>query len=125
MTYQREHHQTPTAGATTADADVAPGRSSRTDHLVGPIGPRPSGLLLRKADGNGVAAHAETAVSAAGGSSGGALPGELRSRFEGSLGTDLSAVRLHTGAASADAAASVGARAYTLGNDIHFGAGHY
>jgi len=51
------------------------------------------------------------------------LPGELRDRFETSLGADLSGVRLHDGPESHAAAASIGARAFTVGNDIHFGSG--
>ncbi|MEP6863456.1 MAG: DUF4157 domain-containing protein [Deltaproteobacteria bacterium] len=34
-------------------------------------------------------------------------------------------MRMHTGAASAEAASAVGAKAYATGNDVHFGAGHY
>lgn len=85
---------------------------------------RATGLLLRKAAGS-VAPDAEQAVGAAAGSTGHALPDDLRTKFEGSLGTDLSSVRVHTGAASADAASAVGAKAYATGNDVHFGAGHY
>jgi len=127
MNYEREHTHATSAITPTADLDVAPGRASRTDGLIGPTGVMPSGLLMRKAerDANHVAANAEDAVGAAAASSGSGLPDDLRSRFEGSLATDLSGVRVHTGAASAEAAAAVGARAYTLGNDIHFGAGHY
>src|SRR4051794_35644770 len=55
----------------------------------------------------------------------GALPDPLRERFESSLGTDLSSVRVHTDDAAASAASSVGARAYAYGQDIHFGAGEY
>lgn len=108
-------------------ADTAPGRGTRTQDMTGPTGRMPSGILMRKAarDGNGVQAGAENAVASAGSSSGHALPSDLRGKFESSLGADLSSVRLHTGAASADAASAVGAKAYTLGNDIHFGAGHY
>jgi hypothetical protein len=84
-----------------------------------------SRYLLRARDGNGVAAGAEQAVERAAGSSGEALPGPLRERFEASLGVDLGAVRVHTDEASAEAAAAVGARAYALGNDIHFGPGHW
>ncbi|MEO8552474.1 MAG: DUF4157 domain-containing protein [Kofleriaceae bacterium] len=86
-----------------------------------------SGLLARKAerDGNGVAAGAEQAVASAAGSSGSALPDTLMRKFESSLGADLSSVRVHTGGASEDAAHAVGAKAYTMGQDIHFGAGHY
>ena len=42
-----------------------------------------------------------------------------------SLGADLSKVRVHTGSESAEATRAVGAKAYTIGQDIHFGAGQY
>lgn len=42
----------------------------------------------------------------------------LRARFD----YDFGAIRVHAGASSASAARSIGARAYTLGNDIHLGA---
>jgi hypothetical protein len=45
----------------------------------------------------------------------------VRSWADAAFGTDLSAVRVHTGPASADAAASIGARAYAIGSDIVFG----
>ncbi len=76
-------------------------------------------------DRNGVAEGADVAVDRAAGSSGSPLPEELRGRFESSLGADLSAVRIHTGGDSAEASRAVGAKAYTTGQDIHFGAGQY
>ena len=54
-----------------------------------------------------------------------ALPDATRRRFELRLGTDLGALRLHTGAAAARGARSVGARAFALGQDIVFGAGEF
>src|SRR5271156_1318255 len=57
------------------------------------------------------------------GGSGQALPASLRDLFEGSLGADLSAVRVHTGLASARAAQAAHAQAFTLGQDIHFSGG--
>jgi hypothetical protein len=86
-----------------------------------------SGLIARKAerDSNAVRPGADAAVAEAGSSRGTALPDPLRRKFESSLGHDLSSVRVHTGAASAEAAHAVGAKAYTVGHDIHFGAGHY
>jgi hypothetical protein len=83
--------------------------------------------LYRRAvrDDHGVEEGAEAHVDRAAGSSGSSLPDDLRARFETSIGTDLSSVRIHTGGDSETAAASVGAKAYTVGNDIHFGAGHY
>lgn len=53
------------------------------------------------------------------------LPESVRVRFEQSLGVDLSAVRIHTDATAATAAQTIGARAYTIGQDIFFGAGEY
>jgi hypothetical protein len=89
-------------------------------------GPAVSGLVSREArDGNGVVEGAEDAVATASSSSGSALPDALLPKFENSLGADLSSVRVHTGAESAAAADAVGARAYTMGQDIHFGAGQY
>jgi hypothetical protein len=109
----------------TADSARAPGRGTRAQDLTGPTGPLPSGILMRKHDGNGVEPGAADAVSRAASSSGRALPDHLRSKFEQSLGADLSGVRVHDGSASAASARAVGAKAYALGNDIHFGAGHY
>jgi hypothetical protein len=40
-----------------------------------------------------------------------------------SLGSDLGAVRVHTGKASAEAAGTLGARAFTVGSSIHLGDG--
>ena len=76
-------------------------------------------------DGNGVAAGAHHAVDRAASSTGAPLRHDLRERFEHSLGADLSGVRVHTGGTSAEASRAVGARAYTVGSDIHFGAGQY
>lgn len=45
----------------------------------------------------------------------------LRSSLGEQLGQDFSHVRVHSGAASAEAAEQIGARAYTLGTDIHLG----
>lgn len=64
-------------------------------------------------------------VNAAQESTGEPLPQPLRQKFEGSLGAGLGSVRLHTGAASSAAARAVGAKAYAVGQDIHFGAGHF
>jgi hypothetical protein len=107
-----------------ATADIAPGRTNRSAQLSAPALPMISGILMRKASGAG-AADPEHAVAAAGGSAGQMLPEQLRAKFESSLGTDLSSVRVHTGDDSAKAASAVGAHAYAMGNDIHFAAGQY
>ncbi|MEO7145930.1 MAG: DUF4157 domain-containing protein, partial [Bryobacteraceae bacterium] len=53
------------------------------------------------------------------------LDPNTRSSMESSFGRDLSGVRVHTGAAAAESAASIDARAYTVGRDIVFGASQY
>jgi hypothetical protein len=86
---------------------------------------RELGAAFGPRDHNGVAAGAEDAVERAAGGGGEPLRADVRERFESSLGADLSAVRVHTGGESAEASSAVGAKAYTVGNDIHFGAGQY
>src|SRR5688500_9497963 len=71
--------------------------------------------------GNGAAAAPGPAVEALSGAGGAPLPEAAQARFETSLGSDLSDVRVHTGAGSAAAASELGARAFTTGRDIHFG----
>ena len=109
------------------DEALMPGGASQSAVLAAPENPLTSGLLLRKAerDDNGVADGAEHAVATAATSSGAALPAAIQRKFESSLGADLSSVRVHTGGESQNAAHAVGAKAYTIGQDIHFGAGQY
>lgn len=58
--------------------------------------------------------------------SGGApLPGDVRARFEQSLGADLGAVRVHTDSHAALANRALGARAFARGQDIQFAEGQY
>jgi hypothetical protein len=45
--------------------------------------------------------------------------------MEPHLGADLSGVRVHTGGDSAKAASAFGARAFTVGSDVHFNAGEF
>jgi hypothetical protein len=54
-----------------------------------------------------------------------ALSPAARSYFEPRLGHDFSRVRIHTGTPAAQAARAVSAVAFTVGNDIVFGAGQY
>lgn len=118
------HREPPPSQALRVGPPVAPGRLTLTASLPPAAAPSP-GPISRKADGNGVAPRADQAVAAASGSGGQPLPATLQHQFESSLGADLSGVRVHTGEASATAARSLGARAYTLGSDIHFNAGQY
>jgi hypothetical protein len=53
------------------------------------------------------------------------MPTSVRTRMESKMGADLSGVKLHTGGASASAAKDLNARAFTVGNDVHFNHGEY
>ncbi len=76
-----------------------PGRRARTDSLP----------LRRSLDGAG----------------GQPLPTPLADRLGAALGADVSPVRIHTGADSAQAARELGANAWAVGRDVHFAAGIY
>ena len=54
-----------------------------------------------------------------------ALASGTRAFFEPRFGADFSRVRVHTDTRAAEAAASIGARAFTLGHDIAFASGQY
>lgn len=58
-------------------------------------------------------------------SGGQALAGPSKSRMGAAFGQDFSGVRVHTGAQAAGLSEQLNARAFTIGNDIAFGAGEY
>ena len=127
----RDHSDTPTvavaeevgATETTAPAPAAPGPSGLAGRLLQrKIAKR---LQRKQANAQGVADGAGHAIEAAASSVGSTLPSGLQGQFERSLGADLSGVRVHAGERSASAAEAVSARAYTVGQDIHFGRGQY
>src|SRR5688572_29873011 len=53
------------------------------------------------------------------------LSADVRSRMEPKLGAKLGDVKVHTGGDSAKAANDLGARAFTVGSDVHFNAGQF
>jgi hypothetical protein len=57
--------------------------------------------------------------------SGSPLPPDVRAKMEPRLGGSLEGVRIHAGSESAQAAAKFGARAFTVGQDVHFNAGQF
>jgi len=75
--------------------------------------------IMRKASGP---AMGTPKIPQSGGTS---LPSDVRERMEPKLGADLSSVRVHTGGESARSATEYGARAFTVGNDVHFNAGEF
>jgi hypothetical protein len=82
---------------------------------------------LRSAPGDGdpVAGSASAASIAQLRGAGAPLPGRDRGFFEQRFGRDFGSVRVHSDAAAAATAREIGAQAFTTGNDIFFGAGHY
>ena len=90
----------------------------------------------RREDEPAVAMKAEPGASApqvtpavtegiSGGRGGGRPLGSERGFFEQRLGHDLSTVRVHDDASAARASSDLGARAFTYGRDVFFGAGRY
>lgn len=59
------------------------------------------------------------------GASGRALPPSVRAFFEPRFGADFASVRIHDGETASRLAASINARAFTMGRDLVFGAGQY
>jgi uncharacterized protein DUF4157 len=72
-----------------------------------------------------VSATAAHGAAADGTSSARPLHAATRSLMESRLGHDFSNVRIHTDGRAAELARSANAKAYTVGNDIVFGAGQY
>jgi outer membrane protein OmpA-like peptidoglycan-associated protein len=58
-------------------------------------------------------------------SQGAPLDKAVRTQMETRFGTEFAAVRIHSDAAAAESARSIGAAAYTVGRDIVFGQGRY
>jgi len=58
-------------------------------------------------------------------SRGSPLPTAIRKQMESRMGADFSGVRVHTGNSSHEANTSIGARAFTNGNNIHFAKGEF
>lgn len=71
---------------------------------------------------NGGASTVRTKIPSGGGAP---LSGSVRARMEPKLNADLSAVRVHTDGESSEAAKDLGARAFTVGSDVHFHAGEF
>ena len=90
--------------------------------------PEASGpVIQQKAEKDGDAAEVtsdfqEQLKSSAAGS---ALPPNLNDDWSSKLGKDLSGVRVHNDANAHALSAGIGAKAFTQGQNIHFGAGHY
>uniref|UniRef100_UPI00188053FA eCIS core domain-containing protein n=1 Tax=Oculatella sp. LEGE 06141 TaxID=1828648 RepID=UPI00188053FA len=82
-------------------------------------------LMRQASPADTFASDATEQVSDALGSGGQPLDDSARTFMEPRFGYDFSQVRIHTDAKAAESAQSINALAYTVGQDIVFGAGHY
>ena len=96
-------------------------RSGRDPPSVAPAAAPPRTLAAARADTDRVPSDVRSVVRAPG--AGRPVSDSVRDQVEPLVGADLSAVRVHTDRRAADAAASLGARAFTVGSDIYLGAG--
>lgn len=119
MSHGHRKKPTDSSGITSALSapSRAPGQSSRLASTYAPI--------QRKETGAPIADRAEKQLGNARAGSGAPLPAHTQADLGNALGTDLSHVRVHDDGASNAAATSIGAKAYTEGQDIHFAAGKY
>lgn len=76
----------------------------------------------RAGEGNDEAIQRKPQIPSGGGN---ALPGGVKSKMEGKLGADFSDVKVHTGGDSEKASEDLNAKAFTVGNDVHFNSGQY
>lgn len=81
---------------------------------------KPDSRLLTEVDGGSAAVGIQELKGG-----GHPLPASARSFFEPRFGHDFGQVRLHTDKRAEESARELGARAYTIGTDIAFGAGQY
>lgn len=80
----------------------------------------PEKAIQEKEDDNAL----ESTLSSTKGS-GSALPEDTRAQMESAIGSDFSAVRVHTGSSATQMNKDLGAQAFTHGNDIYFNSGKY
>jgi hypothetical protein len=110
------------------EADAAAAQVLRMPATGMPDAPTQAGApppLQAKSDGAHSAAPAPPIVHDTLNSQGRPLDAETRSFFEPRFQRDFGGVRLHTGAQAAQASRAIGARAFTAGQNIAFGAGQY
>ncbi len=81
--------------------------------------------VQRKAVSDAAASEGSTAVDDVLDGSGEALDSETQQFMEKRIGFDFSKVRVHTDSLAAQSARGLQARAYTVGQDVVFGAGEY
>lgn len=118
-------------GQTAGEPDVAadPGGTSSLRRACAACGQEADEPVIRRTEtpvaGHDAAGEAPPIVNEVLNAPGQPLDAATRAFFEARLGRDLGAVRVHTDGSAGASAASVGARAYTVGTRIAFGTGQY
>jgi len=102
---------------------VAQRKSSKNDGLGKAINNLKSGFLQAKGTPK-VNNDAEQKIQQMRGQ-GEPLPEDVQRETENAIGADFSGVNVHNNSAASDLNQQINARAFTLGNDIFFGAGEY
>jgi hypothetical protein len=114
----------PSSGAT-MQRDPLPG-ADRAPSASVPSTPGPPAAARAPRPGGGPSPHGVMASELLSALDAGApLPSDVRRFMERRFGTSFADVRVHTGDRAADAAASVSAKAFTIGSEIVFGAGRW
>jgi len=88
-----------------------------------PIQMKPS--IPRTGNGNDFASDQVTKKLSTTKGSGQRLPGNIEAEMGNKIGADFSGVRIHTGHSAVQMNRELGARAFTIGNDIYFNSGNY
>jgi Domain of unknown function (DUF4157) len=129
---ERTHRRNPPAAPTTGPFGPAEQAAGRGGEQRMPLSPA-SILGLQRTVGNAsvvqlLGADEEQASpvhDVVGNGGGSPLDDGVRNDMEGRFGQSFSDVRVHTDAKASESAESVGANAYTVGNDIVFRSGHF
>jgi len=100
-------------------------RGVSADDIASALASVMHGQVQRASSGAAIDDNAAESMAHASNSSGTGLPAHVRQKFEFALGLGLENVRVHNGAESHQAAKSLGAHAYAIGQDIHMAEGQY
>ena len=126
-----EHVHEPVRRSRCTPGDAALPARRPLQRLSRSIGNRAAGrIVARMGDGTGILpsglVHPDVQAAIAASRGGGRpLDADVSRRLEPALDASLGDVRVHTSDRAAELARAVSARAFTVGNDIFFGAGEY
>jgi hypothetical protein len=117
--YTKKHEKMPIAPK--ASNSIATGAGPRFEKTARTVLSRSSKNQIQGEQKMGAhdTEHLKAAAAAASNGRTSSLPPTIQQKFEAAFGADFSAVKLH----ESHAPTLIGAKAFTVGNDIHFGPG--